>query len=37
MPIFVFLELGIALLLVLAVWGWLHYHRPHDEDRSSKP
>ncbi len=31
MPIFVFIELGIALLLVLAVWGWLYWHRPRDK------
>lgn len=31
MPAFIFLELGIALLLVAGVWGWLHWHRPRDE------
>gem|GEM_PF-3025001 len=32
MPAFVFLELGIALLLVLFVWGWLRWHQPRDEE-----
>jgi len=35
-PVFVFLELGIALLLVLCVWGWLRWHQPRDdEDRNN--
>ena len=35
MPAVVFLELGIALLLVLIVWGWLRWHRPRDDDASN--
>lgn len=30
MPAFVFLELGVALILVVGVWGWLRWHRPPD-------
>lgn len=32
MPAFVFLELGIALILVVGVWGWLRWHRPRDDE-----
>jgi hypothetical protein len=32
MSAFVFLELGIAAILVIGVWGWLHWHRPRDDD-----
>ena len=31
MPFFVFFELGLALLLVLGVWGWLRWHQPRDD------
>ena len=31
MSAFVFFEVGIALLLVLFVWGWLYWHRPKDD------
>jgi len=36
MPVFVFLELGIALLLVLLVWGWLRWHQPPKDDEINK-
>lgn len=32
MPAVIFLEVGIALLLVLGVWGWLRWHQPRDDD-----
>lgn len=32
MPFFVFLELGLALILVIGVWGWLRWHQPHDDE-----
>lgn len=33
---FIFLEVGIALLLVLGVWGWLYWHRPPADDESTR-
>ena len=35
MPVIVFFELGIALLLVIVVWGWLRWHRPRDADNTT--
>ena len=32
----ILLELGIALLLILIVWGWLRWHRPRDEPAAQK-
>lgn len=28
----VFLELGIAAVLIIGVWGWLRWHRPRDDE-----
>lgn len=36
MGVLIFLELGLALLLVLIVWGWLRWHRPQDDPGTKK-
>jgi hypothetical protein len=32
MPAIVFFELGIVLVLVIGVWGWLRWHQPPDAE-----